>query len=58
MPSGRPFRNSIATFQGAGITAKPTSANQEAPINPRIAPPRRLGLSSEITLMPMNFDSA
>ncbi|MNI70445.1 hypothetical protein D3C73_1262580 [compost metagenome] len=57
-PSGRPFRNSAATFQGAGTTANSTRASQEAPISSRIAAARRSGRISEITLTPASLDRA
>jgi len=58
MPSGTPLRNSIATFHGAGISAKATSASQETPISPRMAAARWRGWISEMILIPTNFDSA
>ena len=58
MPSGRPLRNMAATFHGAGISANSTSATQESRIRTMIAVARFAGSSSEITLMPMSFDSA
>ncbi len=58
MPSGRPLRNSAATFQGAGTRAKAISASQAAPISARMATPRRVGLISEITFTPISLEIA
>ena len=58
MPSGRPFRNRAAMFQGAGTTAKASRASHDTPISPRIAAPRCPGATSEITLTPINLEMA
>ena len=58
MPSGSPFRNRKATFHGGGVSAKPISASQAAPIRIRIAAPRRRGSISEITLTPISLEAA
>ncbi len=58
MPSGRPFRNIAATFHGTGISANSTSAAQDSRISTMIADARLAGSSSEMTLMPISFDSA
>jgi hypothetical protein len=58
MPSGRPFKNKATTFQGGGINANSISASQASRISTMIAAGRLAGFNSEMTLMPMNFDSA
>jgi len=58
MPSGSPFKNMHATFHGAGISAKASSAAQAIMISTMMAPARLAGSNSEITLMPIIFDSA
>ncbi len=58
MPRGRPLKKSAATFQGAGVMAKATSASQAVPISPRIATPRLAGWISAITLTPISLETA
>ena len=58
MPRGRPFKNMAATFQGGGITANSRSEHSAARMRITMAEARFAGFSSEMTLMPMNFDSA
>src|ERR1019366_5666771 len=58
MPSGTPFRNMAATFHGTGTSANSTRATQDSRIRTMIAGARLAGSSSEMTLIPISFDSA
>src|ERR1700733_719161 len=57
-PRGRPFKNIVNTFQGAGMTANRMSASQEIKISTRIATARLLGVISAITFTPISFETA
>ena len=58
IPKGRPFKNIVNTFQGAGMTANRMSASQEIKIKTRMAPARLLGVISAITFTPISFETA
>jgi hypothetical protein len=58
MPSGSPFKNMAATFQGGGTTANNTSDNPASRIRTMMADARLAGSSSEMILMPISFESA
>src|ERR1700733_6403110 len=57
-PSGRPFRNIVNTFQGAGTMANRMSASQERKMSTRMAMARLFGVISAITFTPISFETA
>src|ERR1700683_5216288 len=57
-PKGRPFKNIVNTFQGAGMTANRMSASHERKISKRMATARLFGVISAITFTPISFETA
>ena len=58
IPSAKPLANRSGKFHGDGTSANAIRATSADPISEAIATARRSTVISEMTLMPMNFDSS